>query len=59
MQAQVQTYEQILRPWQTAIDETREKLHQIESSFGRIQGENGQTAGLFNEFQQIFSSLGE
>ena len=59
MRAQVQTYEQILRPWQTAIDEMREKLHQIESSFGRIQGDNGQTAGLFNEFQQIFSSLEE
>jgi len=57
MQTQVETCEQILRPWQTAIDEIREKLYQIESSCGRIQGDNGQTAGLLNEFAEIFKNL--
>ena len=59
MQAQVETCEQILRPWQTAIDEIREKLYQVESSFQRIEGDKGKIAGLFNELAQIFNSLGD
>ena len=57
VQAQVEVSERILHPWQQAVNEIREKLHQIENALNHVQGDNGQTAGLFNEFEQIFNSF--
>jgi chromosome segregation ATPase len=54
IQAQVEVSEQILQPWQKAVNEIQEKLNQIENSLNHIQGDNG----LFNEFEQIFNSFG-
>jgi len=57
LQAQVETHEQILHPWQQGVNEIREKLIQIEQSLNRIQGQEGQEVGLLNELEQISNDL--
>ncbi|ELR96387.1 pilus motility taxis protein HmpF [Gloeocapsa sp. PCC 73106] len=58
LQGRVETYEGMLQPWQSQLNELRERLIQMQQFFVQIAGE-GEQPGWFGELEQVLRGLGE
>lgn len=56
LQGQVETYEAVLQPWQSNLNEIRQQLIQMQESFNQV-GVGRDQQGWFGELEQVLNRL--